>query len=97
MLFPMRSAIDPLLLGVEAQHAASLRLCRIGRGGEAAQDEAVLMVGEKIEAFGGALASLARGGTLDGVVAGYRQIVRANVHRLLEESDGMRERSADGR
>lgn len=73
-----------MMLALESQQAANLRLCRLGLGGAAAIDEATLMVSEKVQAFGAAYASLIAGQPADSVIGDYRAVVQANIRRLTE-------------
>ncbi|HMO28762.1 hypothetical protein [Enterovirga sp.] len=71
-----------LHLATEAQEVIGLRLFKLGTGGAAAQDEAYLMVSEKIDAAMVATVALMSGATADKIVAGYRREVQANARRL---------------
>ncbi|TFF21748.1 hypothetical protein E3C22_13760 [Jiella endophytica] len=76
------STLNVMLLSLESQQAAQLRLFRLGVGGPMAVDEATLMVREKIEAFDKALGSAMAGSTFESIVDNYRTIVQANIQRL---------------
>lgn len=71
-----------LHLATEAQEVIGLRLFKLSTGGMAAQDEAYLMVSEKVEAAMVATVALMSGATADKIVAGYRREVQANARRL---------------
>ncbi|UHD47654.1 hypothetical protein LUX29_11055 [Aureimonas altamirensis] len=73
-----------MMLALESQQAAHLRLCRLGLGGAAAIDEATLMISEKVQAFGEAYASLIEGQPAGSVIGDYRAVVQANIRRLTE-------------
>ncbi|TPI12980.1 hypothetical protein FJW06_15015 [Mesorhizobium sp. B4-1-3] len=68
---------------LEAQQVIWLRGMRIASGGKAAEREAKLMIGEKIEAAGRATMMLAMGAPADKVVSYYGGKIRANRKRLL--------------
>ena len=70
------------LLAFEAQKVIELRLVRMAWGGAAAQAEASQMISEKISASIEATSSLMLGGSLDAVVARYREHVAENTKRL---------------
>ena len=78
----MRLSLDATMLAVEVQTVVGLRLMMLGAGGAAAQAEAHRMTTEKASAFAEAAKTLARGGSVHNVVAGYRKHVRANARRL---------------
>lgn len=71
-----------LHLATEAQEVIGLRLFKLGAGGAAAQDEAYLMVSEKVEAAALAVTALMSGASADKIVSGYRREVQANARRL---------------
>ena len=73
-----------MMLALESQQAAQLRLCRLGLGGAAAIDEATLMVSEKVQAFGDAYATVMSGQPADNVIGDYRAVVQANIRRLTQ-------------
>jgi hypothetical protein len=70
------------MLAFEAHRVVELRLVKMSWGGAAAQAEASLMVSEKISASIEATGSLMMGGSLDAVVARYREHVAENTKRL---------------
>jgi hypothetical protein len=70
------------MLAFEAQRVVELRLVKMSWGGAAAQAEASRMVSEKIGASIEASGSLMMGGSLDAVVARYREHVAENTKRL---------------
>ncbi|MET3910832.1 hypothetical protein ABID59_005194 [Bradyrhizobium sp. S3.3.6] len=70
------------MLAVEASEVVRLRCERLSHGDEAAGQEAVLMVSEKIAAAFEAFASLLAGATPASVVQRYREHVAANAKRL---------------
>ncbi|MBB2961791.1 hypothetical protein [Methylobacterium sp. R2-1] len=70
------------MLAFEAQRVVELRLVKMSWGGAAAQAEASQMVSEKISALIEATGSLMLGGSLDAVVARYREHVAENTKRL---------------
>lgn len=86
MIPPFSSAFNLMFLAFESQQAAQLRLYHLGMGGSAAIDESLLMVHEKLDAFGAAAGVMMSGGSFDDMVDGYRTIVQANVRRLSRES-----------
>lgn len=78
-----------LSLATEAQEVVGLRLMRLGGGGAAAQDEAYLMVAEKVEATAAAMAALMAGATPSGIVEDVRREVQANARRLSGDVAGV--------
>jgi hypothetical protein len=70
------------MLALESCDVVNLRLAKLMSGGREAQDEAHLMVSEKINAMLEATASVAAGGTASSVVNRYREHVAANAKRL---------------
>ncbi len=70
------------MLAVESSEVISLRLAKLMFGGRDANDEANLMVSEKINAMFEATASVVAGSTASRVVARYREHVAANAKRL---------------
>ncbi|WP_426609301.1 hypothetical protein [Bradyrhizobium sp. McL0616] len=70
------------MLAVEASEVVRLRCEKLSRGDEAAEQEAVLMMSEKIAAAFDAFASLLAGATPATVVQRYRDHVAANAKRL---------------
>ncbi|QDI79094.1 hypothetical protein E8E01_00910 [Methylorubrum populi] len=74
------------MLAFEAQKVIELRLVKLSWGGTAAQAEASQMVSEKISALIEMTGSLMLGGSLDAVVARYREHVAENAKRLTSAS-----------
>lgn len=70
------------MLAVEASEVVRLRCEKLSHGDEAAGQEAVLMVSEKIAAAFEAAASLLAGATPAAIVQRYREHVAANAKRL---------------
>ncbi|WP_298878013.1 hypothetical protein [uncultured Bradyrhizobium sp.] len=70
------------MLAVEAGEVVRLRCERLSHGDEAAGQEAVLMVSEKVAAAFEAIASVLAGATPAAVVQRYREHVAANAKRL---------------
>jgi hypothetical protein len=70
------------MLAVEASEVVRLRCEKLSQGDEAAGQEAVLMVSEKVAAAFEAFASLLSGATPAAVVQRYREHVAANAKRL---------------
>jgi hypothetical protein len=70
------------MLAVEASEVVRLRCEKLGHGDEAAAQEAMLMVSEKIAAAFEAAASLLAGATPGTIVQRYREHVAANARRL---------------
>jgi hypothetical protein len=70
------------MLAVEASEVVRLRCEKLSHGDEAAGQEAVLMVSEKVAAAFEAFASLLSGATPAAVVQRYREHVAANAKRL---------------
>lgn len=79
MLFPWYAAT---MLALESQGVIVLRLMKMAGGGQAARDEAELMVIEKVDALVEAGRSLCGGATPAVVIGRYRQHVAANALRL---------------
>ncbi len=77
-----KSWLNMTMLAAESQQVIWLRLAKLGAGGKRAQDEAELMVTEKMEAATDAAERLMTGQSPDSVVASYRRKVRANLRRL---------------
>jgi hypothetical protein len=71
-----------VLLAFEAQKVIELRLVRLAWGGREGRDEAVSMVTEKFAAAREATETLMGFGSIDTVVARYREHVADNVRRL---------------
>ena len=70
------------MLAVEASEVVRLRCEKLSHGDQAAGDEAMLMVSEKVAAAFEAFASLLSGATPAAVVQRYREHVAANAKRL---------------
>lgn len=79
---------DMMQLGVEAQSVIALRTLKMATGGAGANEEASLMISEKVQAAMDAqfeMTKAAMAGRIDGpakAVALYRRRVRANQKRL---------------
>lgn len=74
--------LSSMMLALEAQRVIELRLVRLAWGGAEAQQEAQLMVAEKVDAAIEAAGTLMTGGSLETVVARYREHVGTNEARL---------------
>lgn len=70
------------MLAMEASEVIRLRLEKFAQGDEGAEQEAVLMVTEKIVATLQAGAQLLAGATPAGIIDFYRERVAANAKRL---------------
>jgi hypothetical protein len=70
------------MLAFESFEVINLRLAKLAIGDHDADDEARLMVNEKIDAMFEAGASLMSGATAATVIGRYREHVAANVKRL---------------
>ena len=70
------------LLAFESCEVIGLRLAKLAVGDDDADDEARLMVSEKVEAMLEAGASLMAGASAATVIGRYRQHVAANARRL---------------
>ncbi|WP_442869867.1 hypothetical protein [Bradyrhizobium sp. CCBAU 11361] len=70
------------MLAVEASEVVRLRCEKLSHGDEAAGQEAVLMVSEKIAAAFEAAVGLLAGATPAAIVQRYREHVAANARRL---------------
>jgi hypothetical protein len=70
------------MLAFESFEVIQLRLAKLAIGDDNADDEARLMVNEKIDAMFEAGASLMAGATAATVIGRYREHVAANVKRL---------------
>jgi hypothetical protein len=70
------------MLAVDANEVVRFRCEKLSHGDEAAGQEAVLMVSEKVAAAFEAFASLLSGATPAAVVQRYREHVAANAKRL---------------
>jgi uncharacterized membrane protein YfcA len=79
MFFP---GYEATMLALEANSVIGLRLIKIAHGGVDAVQEVHLMVQEKVEAGAEAMATLAGGGGVEAVLAGYRRRVAFNAQRL---------------
>ena len=79
MFFPWHAFT---LLAFESNSVINLRLAKIGRGGAQACEEVRLMFAEKASAAVEAGTAMMTGGTLVGLVDGYRVHVAANQARL---------------
>jgi hypothetical protein len=77
----IKLATDTSLLAMESQSVIWTRLTQIALG-QGTPAESMLMVTEKIGAFGEAALTIAMGGSPHKVVRGYRRHVKANVRRL---------------
>ena len=80
MFFPWYAS---MMLAIESNGVIALRMTKLASGGTAAQDEAVLMVREKVAASIEASNTLLGGGSVVSVVDRYREHVQANSARLL--------------
>ena len=72
-----------MMLTMEASTVVMLRSAALVTGGEDARAETQLMVGEKLVANAVAASVLMNGGSLQSVIAGYREVIDANTRRLL--------------
>jgi hypothetical protein len=79
MFFPWYTI---LMLGLESNRVIGLRLMKLAGGARAAQDEARLMLSEKVNASFEAGAVLMQGGGVLSVVDRYREHVAENSDRL---------------
>ena len=70
------------MLAFESCEVIRLRLAKLATGGGDAEDEAHLMVAEKVDAMFEAGASLMAGATAATIVGRYREHVAANAKRL---------------
>jgi hypothetical protein len=70
------------MLAFEACEVMQLRLAKLATGDDDADDEARLMVSEKVDAMFEASASLMAGATAATIVGRYREHVAANARRL---------------
>ncbi len=73
------------MAGFEAQQVIALRLMKLSAGGKAAENEAMLMVSEKVSASVEAAMTLATGGSPEKVLKRYRTHMRANSRRLTRK------------
>lgn len=79
MLNPFMSS---MMLAIEAQRVIEMRFIRMAWGGAEAQFEAQLMITEKVDAAIEAAGTLMTGGSMEAVVARYREHVAGNDTRL---------------
>jgi hypothetical protein len=79
--FPWMASV---MLAFECCEVIGLRLTKLAAGDGAADDEAVLMVSEKLDAMFETAASLMAGASTADIVDRYREHVAANVRRLSE-------------
>jgi hypothetical protein len=70
------------MLVFEACEVIQLRLAKLAIGGDDADDEADLMLSEKVDAMFEAGASLMAGATAATIISRYREHVAANARRL---------------
>jgi hypothetical protein len=73
---------DIAAANLQAQRVIALRLIKLSEGGPAAQQEAEMMVSEKLAASAEAAVSLASGKSVESVVRRYSAIMSANEKRL---------------
>jgi hypothetical protein len=78
----MNSPFAFVMLALEAQNVIELRLAKMASGGREAADEAHQMIAEKISASFEAAGALMIGGSIETVIARYREHVAANAGRL---------------
>ena len=74
--------LSSMMLAIEAQRVIEMRLIRMAWGGAEAQFEAQLMITEKVDAAIEAAGTLMSGGSMETVVARYREHVAGNDTRL---------------
>jgi hypothetical protein len=72
------------MLALESRQVIALRLMKLGDGGPAAIDEAILMVCEKVDAGIAAGITILSGGSIASIVQAYRLKVAANAGRLCD-------------
>jgi hypothetical protein len=72
------------MLAIECCEVIGLRLTKLAAGDDAADQEAILMVAEKVDAMIEATASMMAGATAATVICRYREHVAANARRLSE-------------
>jgi hypothetical protein len=72
------------MLAFECCEVIGLRLTKLAAGDPSADDEALLMVSEKVDAMFEATASLMSGASASTVIGRYREHVAANARRLSE-------------
>jgi hypothetical protein len=80
-----RPWITIVMLALQSSEVIGLRVAKIARGGADAQNEAHLLVNEKIVAVFDAGMRLMCGATTSHVIDGFREQVAANVLRLSAE------------
>jgi hypothetical protein len=80
------SGYEATMLALEANGVIGLRLIKIAHGGVDAAHEINLMVQEKVDAAAEAMTTLAGGGSIEAVLAGYRRRVAYNAQRLSPAS-----------
>jgi hypothetical protein len=76
-----------IMLAIESNEVVGLRLAKLAWGGEAALDEAEIMISEKIGAGVEAFSSLLSGTSSLAVINRYREHVAINCERLSATSD----------
>ncbi len=76
------------MLAIESNEVVGLRLAKFYMGGEAAWEEADLMISEKVAAGLEASASLLGGASSLAVINRYRELVGANRGRLVDQANG---------
>jgi hypothetical protein len=74
--------LSGMLLAFEASEVVRLRLMKIASGGDAASDEAHLMISEKVTAAFEAFGSMLSGRSAVSTIERYREHVAANALRL---------------
>ena len=79
------SWITVVMLALESSEVIGLRVAKLAQGGADAQNEAHLLVNEKIVAAFDAGMRLMCGATTSQVIDGFREQVAANVLRLSAE------------
>jgi uncharacterized lipoprotein NlpE involved in copper resistance len=77
-----------MMLAVEANGVAALRMMKLMRGDRSARREAKRMVSEKVAAAFEATSRLMAGASGDEIVQRYRQHVAANAKRLGRLNSG---------
>ena len=75
--------IDSTLLAMQSGGVMMLRACALAGGGMQAITEGELMVSEKVAAHTAATLHLMAGGSVQSMIASYRDIVQANTDRLM--------------
>ena len=71
-----------ILLAIESQRVIELRMVRLAWGGREGRAEMQSMVVEKVHAAGEAMTTVMIGGSLEAVIARYREHVAFNTKRL---------------